>query len=138
MIPCPDENLDFVASWVPRSLKELSDFMVREPYEVVAGVYAVAPLDQELFEKAAKATIGADVFSGISEFVWRLMAGEGYTHEAWVGLFKGLPVYGVCDVWFRWMGLVESGLRRRNEGAEPMQLDPRHVLKWAGKALHGV
>jgi len=36
------------------------------------------------------------------------------------------------------MGLVESGLRRRNEGAEPMQLDPRHVLKWAGKALHGV
>ncbi|MCD6593736.1 hypothetical protein J7L00_06630, partial [Candidatus Bathyarchaeota archaeon] len=63
-----DENLDFVASWVPRSLKELSDFMVREPYEVVAGVYAVAPLDQELFEKAAKATIGADVFSGISEF----------------------------------------------------------------------
>ena len=47
MISYPDENLDFVASWVPRSLEELSDFMVREPYEVVAGVYAITPIGSE-------------------------------------------------------------------------------------------
>jgi len=27
-----------------------------------------------------------------------LITGEGYTYEAWVGLFKGLLVYGICDV----------------------------------------
>jgi len=32
----PDENLGFIASRAPRPLKESSDFMAKEAYEVVA------------------------------------------------------------------------------------------------------
>lgn len=134
----PDRFLDYAAPWVPKSPEELVEFMRNNPPEIIAGVYAISSLDQKAFEKAAEKTIGLETFKSLAELVWRLMSGEGFTDESWAELFKGLAVYGVVDAWFRWTGLVENKLRWRYLDAKPAELDPRHVLKWAGKALNGV
>ena len=106
----------------------------REKALAAAALYMLSPEPEETVLEEMSRLVGGEKAEKIAAFVWRLCMGEDYTLDGWAGLLDRLRILSPWECILRFQVLVEKGLRTRPR-AEPLDLDPVAVLRYACKAL---